>query len=54
MKYYEELLNLGSFSKENVIKIVGSTDIAKNTLLAYSKKGYIEKIPRNYYVAISI
>ena len=54
MKYYEELLNLGSFSKENVIKIVGSTDIAKNTLLAYSKKGYIEKIRRNYYVAISI
>ena len=54
MKYYEKLLDLGSFNKADVAKVVGSADIARNILLAYSKKGYIEKIRRDYYVAISL
>ena len=54
MKYYEKLLSLGSFSKGDLIRELGSESIAKNILFNYSKKGYIEKIRRDYYVAISM
>lgn len=54
MKYYENLLNLGSFNHDDIVKLTGSKESAKKILMNYTKKGYIEKIRRDYYVTISM
>lgn len=54
MKYYEELVKQGSFSREQLIKIVGKPSIANNTIYEYQKKGLIEQVKRDYYVVISL
>lgn len=54
MKYYEQLIDLGSFSYMDAVKLTGSKESAKKILNNYAKKGYIEKIRRDYYVAISM
>lgn len=54
MKHYEKMLELGCFSKSNVIELTGSEAAAKSLLYDYQKKGYIEKVKRNLYAAISL
>lgn len=54
MKYYEELLEMGCFSGENVVQLTGSVAAANSLLYDYQKKGYIERVKRNLYATISL
>ena len=54
MKYYNQLLDMGNFNHKDVVMITGSEESAKKVLANYTKRGYIEKIRRDYYVAISL
>lgn len=54
MKYYERLVELGCFSREELVALVGSPSIANNIIYEYQKKGFIEKIKRDYYAVISL
>ena len=54
MKYYERLLEIGSFSREQLTEIVGKTCIAHNLIYEYQKKGLIEQVKRDYYAVISL
>ena len=54
MKHYEKLLELGCFSKNDLEQITGSEAATKWLCREYQKKGYIEHIKRNLYVAISL
>ena len=54
MKYYEKLLALGCFSKADLESITGSEAAAKWLCREYQKKGYIERVKRDLYVAISL
>lgn len=54
LKYYEKMLELGSFNKRKVVELAGSEAAAKSLLYDYQRKGYIEKVRRNLYTAISL
>jgi predicted transcriptional regulator of viral defense system len=54
MKHYVKLLELGCFSKQDLERITGSEAAAKWLCLEYQKKGYIERVKRDLYVAISL
>ncbi len=54
MKYYEKMVELGSFCCSDVIKMTGSVNAAKFILASYTEKGLIERVRRDYYVAISL
>ena len=54
MKYYNELLNLGCFSLEDVSDFIPNKDTAKNMLKKYVKKGAVERVKRNFYVVMDI
>ncbi|MCH4038890.1 MAG: transcriptional regulator [Lachnospiraceae bacterium] len=54
MKHYEKLLELGCFSKNDLEHITGSEAAAKWLCYEYQKKGYIERVKRDLYVAISL
>lgn len=54
MKYYEEMLGLGCFCKNDIIELSGSEAAAKSILHSYQEKGYIESVKRDLYVAISL
>ena len=54
MKHYEKLLELGCFSKNDLEQITGSEAAAKWICQEYQKKGYIEHVKRDLYVAISL
>ncbi len=54
MKYYEELLEMGCFSREDLAEVTGSVAAAQSLIYDYQKKGYIERVKRNLYVAISL
>ena len=54
MKYYEKMLELGCFNKSKVIELTGSEAAAKSLLYDYQKKGYIEKVKRDFYAVISL
>lgn len=54
MKHYEKLLAKGCFSREELIKLVGTPAAAKSVIYEYQKKGYIERVKRDFYVAISL
>jgi len=54
MKYYKTLVELGCFSREDAVKLTGSTEAANSMLFTYKKKGLIESIRRDLYVTISI
>ena len=43
MKYYEKLLEMGCFSIENLISLVGILAAAISSIHDYQKKGYIER-----------
>ena len=54
MKYYEKLLEMGCFSREDLISLVGTPAAAMSIIHDYQKKGYIERVRRDFYVAISL
>lgn len=54
MKYYAALVDLGCFSREDAVKLTGSTESANSMLYTYKKKGLIESIRRDMYVTISL
>lgn len=54
MKYYEKLLELVCFSKNDIERITGSEAAAKWLCREYQQKGYIERVKRDLYVAISL
>lgn len=54
MKYYQKLLELGCFSKNDLEQITGSEAAAKWICREYQQKGYIERVKRDLYVAISL
>lgn len=54
MKYYEDLLILGCFTFREIIEITGSEAAAKWLVMEYQKKGLIERVKQNLYVAINI
>lgn len=54
MKYYEQLLEKGCFTWDDVCKIVGNKNSANTLIQNYLKKGYIQSVKRNLYVAINL
>lgn len=54
MKHYEKLLEIGCFSREKLIELVGTQAAAKSVIYEYQKKGYIERVKRDFYVVISM
>lgn len=54
LKYYEELLEMGCFNRAELVKLTGTVAAAKSLIYDYQKKGYIERIKRDLYVAISL
>ena len=54
LKYYEKLLEMGCFSREDLISLVGTPAAAASIIHDYQKKGYVERVRRDFYVAISI
>lgn len=53
MKYYEQLLNKGCFTWDDVSGMVGNRNSASNLIQNYQKKGYIQNVKKNLYVAIN-
>ena len=53
MKYYDKLVNMGIFSVFDIEKMVGNKNTARSLVNSYIKKGYIQSVRRNLYVAIS-
>lgn len=54
MKHYENLLEKGCFSREQLIEIVGTAGAANSIIYDYQTKGLIEKVKRDFYVVISL
>lgn len=54
MKYYESLLDMGCFSREQLIQLTGTPGAANMIIYEYQKKGLIEKVKRDFYVVISL
>ena len=54
MKYYKELMELQCFTRADVEHITGNAETANSLLTNYQKKGYIESVKRNLYVAVSM
>lgn len=54
MKHYESLLDMGCFSREQLIQLVGTPGAANMIIYEYQKKGLIEKVKRDFYVVISL
>ena len=54
MKYYAQMLEMGSFDRKTIIEFTGSDGAARSIIYDYLKNGYIERVRRDYYVAISL
>lgn len=54
MKYLEELIELGCFSREDVVALTGKEKAAHSLLYDYTKSGYIDRIRRDLYTTISL
>lgn len=52
MKYYEELLDLQTFTRTDLVKLTGSEAAAMSLIYDYQKKGYIERVKRDYCKSI--
>ena len=53
LKYYEDLLTLGCFSRVGVEKLTGNYKTADSIIRSYLNKGYIERVRHNLYAVIS-
>lgn len=54
MKYYRQLVDLGCFSRRDIVALTGGEESANSLLFSYKKKGLIESIRRDLYVTISL
>ena len=54
MKYYKMLLELGCFTRGELIRLIGSPEAANYTIYKYLARGYIERVKRDMYVVISL
>ena len=54
MKHYDELLELGCFSRGDIATMLGNDETAGSLLREYQKKGYIERVRRDLYTVISL
>ena len=54
MKYYDEILDLGVFTKKDIEKVIPNPKTAESFLSRSLKKGYIKRVKHNYYVAMDI
>ncbi|MDD3377676.1 MAG: type IV toxin-antitoxin system AbiEi family antitoxin [Candidatus Riflebacteria bacterium] len=54
MKYIGKLIELGCFSRKDVVELIGSEKAAHSILNDYVKNGYIDRIRRDLYTAISL
>lgn len=54
MKYYEQLLKIGCFSREVLTNLTGNYNTSGSLLKSYLKKGYVFRIKRNLYVAVNL
>ena len=55
MKYYEDMVDMGCFSRSELVSRLALKEAtAASLLLQYQKKGYIERVRHDLYVAISI
>ena len=53
MKYLDKLMELGCFSRRDVTEIIGNEKAAHSLLHRYIKAGYIQRVRRDLYSAIS-
>jgi predicted transcriptional regulator of viral defense system len=54
MKYYEQLLQMGCFTREKLVQLTGNANTAGSLIYSYKKKGLIESARRDLFVAISL
>lgn len=54
MKYYEEILDLGVFTRQDIQEIIQNPKTADSFLSRCLKNGYIKRIKHNYYVTVDI
>jgi predicted transcriptional regulator of viral defense system len=54
MKYYERLVDLGCFTRDDVEAMTGNRETAHSVIENYKKKGLIESVRRDLFVAISL
>ena len=54
MKYYEQLLDARCFTRDDVVRITGGVASANSLLYEYKKRGLIESVRKNLYVAVSL
>lgn len=54
MKYYEKLIDMGCFSRNDVCALLGNEAAAHSLLYDYVQKGLIERVRRDLYVTISL
>jgi predicted transcriptional regulator of viral defense system len=54
MKYYERLLEMGCFTRDDLHILTGNYDTAGTLLKNYQKKSYVAQVKRNLYVAINL
>lgn len=54
MKHYEKLIELGCFSRDDLIALTGSDAAANSLIHNYLQKGFIERVRRDLYTVISI
>lgn len=54
MKYYEELLDYGCFTSNEVVQLTGNQNTAVKVIERLIKKGYIERVKKDLYVTINL
>jgi len=54
MKYLDKLVEMGSFSRQDIVALTGNEHAAHSLLYAYTNAGYIERIRRDLYTVISL
>ena len=54
MKYYEQLIDKGCFTRSDVVELTGNGDTANSLIYSYKRKGYIDSVRRDMFVAISL
>ncbi|MDR2599183.1 MAG: transcriptional regulator [Oscillospiraceae bacterium] len=54
MKYYEQLVDFGCFTTNDVEIMVGNSATANSLITFYKKKGLIESVRKGLYVAMSL
>ena len=54
MKYYGQLVDLGCFTLDNLEALTGNRESAQSIIKAYKKKGLVESVRRDLFVAMSL